>query len=62
MIVISQDVDQKQALELSLSERRLLLTASFRLFIRHLSRNLPVLREDIGRLSKYGDKHTGRTA
>lgn len=42
--------------QLSCTDRRLLLAASFRLFLRRLAAGVPVLRSDVARLADYADE------
>ena len=53
---INEAVAASQEIELSSPDRKLLLTASFRLLIRRLSHNLPVFCDDIARLVAYADE------
>jgi len=53
---ISQVEEQRQAIQLSTPDRRLLLSATFRLFLSRLKHGLPVLRDDVVRVAAYADE------
>jgi hypothetical protein len=57
-----ETLERCQAVQLSASDRHVLLTASFRLFLRRLTHNLPVLREDVLRVATYADESGKRAA
>lgn len=46
--------------EMSLADRRLLLRASLLVFLRRLNHNIPVLRDDLLRLTYYAPEEAER--